>query len=110
MATTLAVHRHRAARAIAAGIAVAATFLVPSVTPEAAAAADGQAGLRLARQALPPAAPRPRVLRRPAHRRTPRLHSFHFGVDVSCPDGTPVYATIDGGRSSRPVPPRDGRR
>ena len=23
-------------------------------------------------------------------------HSFHFGVDVSCPDGTPVYATITG--------------
>ena len=22
--------------------------------------------------------------------------SFHFGVDVSCPDGTPVYATITG--------------
>ena len=25
-----------------------------------------------------------------------RSHSFHFGVDVSCPDGTPVYATITG--------------
>ena len=23
-------------------------------------------------------------------------HSFHFGVDVSCPNGTPVYATISG--------------
>jgi len=23
-------------------------------------------------------------------------HSFHFGVDVSCPDGTPVYATLTG--------------
>jgi hypothetical protein len=22
--------------------------------------------------------------------------SFHFGVDVSCPDGTPVYATVSG--------------
>ena len=20
-------------------------------------------------------------------------HSFHFGIDISCPDGTPVYAT-----------------
>ena len=25
-----------------------------------------------------------------------RSHSFHFGVDISCPDGTPVYATITG--------------
>ena len=25
-----------------------------------------------------------------------RSHSFHFGVDISCPDGTPVYATISG--------------
>lgn len=23
-------------------------------------------------------------------------HTFHFGIDVSCPNGTPVYATIDG--------------
>jgi len=23
-------------------------------------------------------------------------HFFHFGIDVSCPNGTPVYATIDG--------------
>ncbi len=23
-------------------------------------------------------------------------HSFHFGIDVSCPNGTPVYATVDG--------------
>jgi hypothetical protein len=25
-----------------------------------------------------------------------RSHSFHFGIDISCPDGTPVYATITG--------------
>jgi hypothetical protein len=25
-----------------------------------------------------------------------RSHSFHFGVDVSCPNGTPVYATVSG--------------
>ena len=23
-------------------------------------------------------------------------HSFHFGVDVSCPNGTPVYAPVTG--------------
>ena len=23
------------------------------------------------------------------------LSSFHFGIDVSCPNGTPVYATLD---------------
>ena len=22
--------------------------------------------------------------------------SFHFGIDISCPDGTPVYATMSG--------------
>jgi hypothetical protein len=25
-----------------------------------------------------------------------KSHSFHFGVDVSCPNGTPVYATVSG--------------
>jgi murein DD-endopeptidase MepM/ murein hydrolase activator NlpD len=25
-----------------------------------------------------------------------KSRSFHFGVDVSCPDGTPVYATVTG--------------
>ena len=32
-----------------------------------------------------------------------KSHSFHFGVDVSCPNGTPVYATISGRAY---VPPR----
>ena len=94
MATTLAVHTHRAARAIAAGIAVAATFLVPTITPEAATAAEAK-----------PAYGWPV---KPFHRQHPvrgsfgdpriggHSHSFHFGVDVSCPDGTPVYATITG--------------
>ena len=67
MATTLAVLRNRP-RAIAAGIAVAATLLVPSLAPEAASAATRDGHLRLAGQAVPHAAPRPRVLRRPAHR------------------------------------------
>jgi peptidase M23-like protein len=94
MATTLEVPTHRAVRAIAAGIAVAATFLVPTITPEAATAA-----------ATKPAYGWPV---KPFHRQHPirgsfgdpriggNSHSFHFGVDVSCPDGTPVYATITG--------------
>lgn len=92
MAITLAVLRNRP-RAIAAGIAVAATFLVPTITPEAATGAAKPAyGWPV----------------KPFHRQHPirgsfgdpriggHSHSFHFGVDVSCPDGTPVYATITG--------------
>ena len=30
-------------------------------------------------------------------------HSFHFGVDVSCPNGTPVYATLTGRASRHPL-------
>lgn len=30
-------------------------------------------------------------------------HSFHFGVDVSCPNGTPVYATQTGRASRHPL-------
>lgn len=44
-------------------------------------------------------------------------HSFHFGVDVSCPNGTPVYATISGRAHLHPkhretvfVRAADGRR
>ena len=72
---------------------------------------DATASLRLARQALPPPAPRPRLLRRPAHRDDAEGEesSFHFGIDVSCPDGTPVYATVDGIVRLESFRPRDGR-
>ena len=49
---------------------------------------------------------------------TPKgMHSgFHFGIDISCPNGTPVYATLDGAvrlESFRPevvtIVGRDGR-
>jgi hypothetical protein len=30
-------------------------------------------------------------------------HSFHFGVDVSCPNGTPVYATQTGRATRHPL-------
>jgi hypothetical protein len=96
MATTLAVPTRRAARAIAAGLAVAATLLI-QITPEPATAAAKPAyGWPV----------------KPFHRQhpvrgffgdprigmTPKgMHeSFHFGIDISCPNGTPVYATLDG--------------
>jgi hypothetical protein len=34
-----------------------------------------------------------------------RNHQFHFGVDVSAPDGTPVYATISGRAYIHPLHP-----
>ena len=37
-----------------------------------------------------------------------RSHSFHFGVDISCPDGTPVYATITRPGVHLAPPSRDG--
>ena len=86
------------ARLVAAGIAAAATLGV-LVAPEATAAASSPG----------PAYGWPI---KPFHRQhpvrgffgdprigmTPKgMHSgFHFGVDISCPNGTPVYATLDG--------------
>ena len=55
--------------------------------------------VRLARQAVPPPAPRARALRRPADRPGDDgtiVRQFHFGIDVSAPNGTPVYATQSG--------------
>ncbi len=51
--------------------------------------------LRLAGEAVRSPAPGARPLRRPAHRRSPKesVRAIHFGVDVSAPDGTAVYAT-----------------
>jgi len=34
-------------------------------------------------------------------------HSIHFGVDVSAPNGTPVYATISGRIGRHPLHPKD---
>ena len=42
---------------------------------------------------------------------TPKgMHSgFHFGIDISCPNGTPVYATLDGRSGSSPSDRRSSR-
>ena len=51
------------------------------------------------RQAIPPAAPRTRVLRRPAHRDDAEGHAQQLPLRdrrSRCPNGTAVYATLDG--------------
>ena len=56
------------------------------------------AGLRMAPQAFPAPASSAWLLGDPRIALTEEglLRSFHFGVDVSAPDGTPVFATISG--------------
>ena len=83
-------------RAIAVAIAAAATLVCTTVP------AHGRAAVSFTAK---PAYGWPV---KPFHRQHPvraffgdpriggRSHSFHFGVDVSCPDGTPVYATVTG--------------
>jgi len=98
MATTHAQLGDRASltRAIAAALTAAATLVCITLV------APGQAA------ATPTAKPAYGWPVKPFHRQHPvrggfgdpriggRSHSFHFGVDVSCPDGTPVYATVTG--------------
>ena len=98
MATTHARLRDRpgSARAIAAGIAAAATLV--SIT---LAAPDPVAASTTAKPAYGwPVKPFDRQHPVRAFFGDPRIggrsHSFHFGVDISCPDGTPVYATLTG--------------
>ena len=73
-------------------------FSARRVAPEAASAASAQGGLRLARQAVPPQHPVRGFFGDPRIGMTPKgmRSSFHFGIDISCPNGTAVYATLDG--------------
>jgi hypothetical protein len=84
---------------VAGGLVTAAALLLSTVTAPAAAASA-------------PVAPAYGWPVKPFHRQhpvrgffgDPRIgmtpkgmwSSFHFGIDVSCPNGTPVYATLDG--------------
>jgi peptidase M23-like protein len=89
--------RARFTCAIAVAIAAAALSHCNAFVAQARAAASGTG-----------AAPAYGWPVKPFHRQHPvraffgdpriggRSHSFHFGVDVSCPDGTPIYATITG--------------
>src|SRR5262245_8024115 len=97
MATTLAAHTDRL-RAIAAGLAVAATFLVPTIAPDAATAATAKHTYGWPVKPFDRQHPVRGFFGDPRIGMTPKgMHSgFHFGIDISCPNGTPVYATLDG--------------
>jgi len=97
MATTLAVLRNRP-RAIAAGIAVAATLLASSVAPDPASAATAKATYGWPVKPFHRQHPVRGFFGDPRIGMTPKgmRSGFHFGIDVSCPNGTAVYATLDG--------------
>src|SRR5687768_15227020 len=97
MATTLAVLRNRP-RAIAAGIAVAATLLAPSFAPEAASAATRTAAYGWPVKPFHKQHPVRGFFGDPRIGMTPKgmRSSFHFGIDISVADGSPVYATLSG--------------
>ena len=98
MATSLAVPTGRAIRAIAAGFAAAATLLAPAIAPEAAAAATATPSYGWPLKPFHQQHPVRGFFGDPRIGMTPKgMHSgFHFGIDISCPNGTPVYATLDG--------------
>ena len=97
MATTLAVLRNRP-RAIAAGIAVAATLLAPSIAPDPASAATAKASYGWPVKPFHRQHPVRGFFGDPRIGMTPKgmRSGFHFGIDISCPNGTAVYATLDG--------------
>jgi peptidase M23-like protein len=97
MATTLGVPTDRV-RAIAAGIAATATLLVPTIAPDTAVAAATETAYGWPVKPFHRQHPVRGFFGDPRIGMTPKgIHrGFHFGIDISCPNGTPVYATIDG--------------
>jgi murein DD-endopeptidase MepM/ murein hydrolase activator NlpD len=97
MATTLGVPTDRV-RAIAAGLAAAATLLVPTIAPDTAAAATTEPSYGWPVKPFHRQHPVRGFFGDPRIGMTPKgIHrGFHFGIDISCPNGTPVYATLDG--------------
>ena len=85
-------------RAIAAGIAVAATLVAPSIAPEAARAAAAKPAYGWPVKPFHQQHPVRGFFGDPRIGMTPKgmRSSFHFGIDISCPNGTAVYATLDG--------------
>ena len=68
----------------------------PGSRPPPATSTAAARRVRLAPQAVPPAAPGSWLLRRSPDLESRQTRQFHFGVDVSAPNGTPVYATLTG--------------
>ena len=84
--------------AIAAGIAVAATLLAPSIAPAPASAATAKATYGWPVKPFHRQHPVRGSFGDPRIGMTPKgmRAGFHFGIDISCPNGTAVYATLDG--------------
>ena len=101
MATT---HPHLSARgpwawALAALVAAVAALLASAVfVPDAAAADSTVVGYGWPVEPFHYQHPVRGFFGDPRIGMTPKgmQSSFHFGIDISCPSGTPVYATLDG--------------
>jgi Peptidase family M23 len=101
MATSCASHTARAprVRALVAGIAATASLLGSHVlAPDAAAATTVKRAYGWPVKPFHQQHPVRGYFGDPRIGMTPNgMHSgFHFGIDISCPNGTPVYATLDG--------------
>jgi hypothetical protein len=100
MATTHALQTARTSRlrALAAGIAAAASLLGSQLLLPDAAAASVEPTYGWPVKPFHQQHPVRGFFGDPRIGMTPKgMHSgFHFGIDISCPNSTPVYATLDG--------------